>query len=823
MIKNYLLITLRNFQRQKFFVTLNVCGLAMGLASAILIFLYVSDELQYDTMHPHFKNTYRLASKWKNNRGEVFENTVAPGYWVKHLKDTRSEVKHAVRVDYIGYPTTLHHRATDKIILTEEIKWAEPNFDDVIDFRLLHGNREKMFENHNSMVISESGAQRIFGDADPIGEVITVRHNWATRGRDIDVLITGVYRDFPANSHFKPKYLLNVNALRTVIDDFNHYMEGSAFAQNSFLAFFENYIVMEPGADLASIEKELTAIGKNMTQSDSSMRAQGWEITPFFIKLEDLHFDQKNLWENTNARGDKTYLIIFSGVAIMILTIACINYMNLATARAGRRAREVGLRKSLGSRRSEIARQFFYESGVMTAGSLLVAIILVLLLLQPFNQLAHKSFTYTSLLDPAMIGIILVIMLAMAIVSGSYPAIYLSAFQPVDVLKGQIVRGKSAELFRKSLVTIQYVVAIVLIISTFVVIRQLEHIQNSKLNSHGDQLLSIRYGGNAPQDKYAVFKEAVLQDREIEHVTLANHLPRLNYFGYIGTNLRFPEFGDNELQWNRLNVDFDFVKTFSLELVAGRDFDQANVTDSSTIVINESAVKALNQPIDRVIGATVTDSNDNNRTFKIIGVVQDFPFRSMHQAIEPLILNPRIHFIDRIVYIRLPVGKFQEKIGTIEKKWREIYPGIGFDHWFLSDEFNRMYEAEARVASLAKSFAVLAIIITALGVFGLASYTVEQRTKEVGIRKVMGASIGRVVVMITSVFLKIFFLAVLIATPISYFLADYWLKSFEYKSPISPAIFLVSVAGLLCVTLLTISYETWKAARVNPVKSLRSE
>jgi putative ABC transport system permease protein len=680
-----------------------------------------------------------------------------------------------------------------------------------------------MFQDHNTMVISETGAVRMFGNADPIGEIVTVRHNWATRGQDVNVVITGVYEDFPSNSHFKPKYLLNVNALRSVHENFNDYLEGSKFSNQTFIEFFENYLVVKPGTDLKPMEETLKALGEQMTASDTNFTAQGWKISPFFTKMSDLHFDEKNLWENTNTRGDKNYLAIFSAVAILILVIACINYMNLATARAGRRAKEVGLRKSLGSKRSEIAKQFFYESALMTLGSLVLSIILVIIFLQPFNQLAHKSFTLISLLNPLMMVIIACIVLLMAFVSGSYPAFYLSAFRPIDVLKGQLVKGKGAEFFRKTLVTTQYVVALVLIISTFVVIRQMEHMQNSKLNEKGSQLLSIRYGGNAPQDKYAAFKEAVLQDKDIEYVTMANHLPRLNYFGWIGNTVKFPEFSDTELRWNQLNVDFDFPKTYSLEFVAGRDFEAEDINDSSSLILNEAAVKALNQPFDRVLGASVVSVNDNNREFKVIGVVKDFPFRSMHQVVEPLMLNPRIHFIDRIAYVKLPVGKFQEKIQSIEKKWKEIFPGIGFDYWFLNDEFNRMYEAESKVASLSKSFAILAILITSLGVFGLASYTAEQRTKEVGIRKVLGASTPRIIGMFIWLFLKIFVVAAVIAVPAAYFMADYWLKDFAYQSPVSPVIFAASLLGLLCITLLTVSYETWKAARSNPVNSLRSE
>jgi putative ABC transport system permease protein len=301
-------------------------------------------------------------------------------------------------------------------------------------------------------------------------------------------------------------------------------------------------------------------------------------------------------------------------------------------------------------------------------------------------------------------------------------------------------------------VATQYAVALILIISTMIVIRQMNYMQSTKLNEAGSQLLSIRYGGTAPQEKFEAFRQSVLQDPEIEHVTMANHLPRLDYFGFIGTRVKLPEFEDKYLDWNQLNVDFDFGKTYGLEWVMGRDFDAANPADSNAVILNEAAVKALNQPIEKVIGSTVEEEYYDQaaqqpgvRALRVIGVVKDFPFRSMHQAIEPLMLNPHLHFIDKIAYVKLPTGKFQEKIQSIEKKWKEIYPGVGFDYWFVSDEFNRMYLMEQRVSSLAKAFAVLAVVITVLGVFGLASYTAEQKTKEVGIRKVLGAEVMQVV------------------------------------------------------------------------------
>lgn len=826
MVRNYLVIALRNFQRQKFFALLNMFGLALGLTSAILIFLYVSDELQYDQMHPDWKNTYRAGVRFINRDGQVFDNTVLAGYPTWRLKETRSEVVNNILIDYIGYPTSLHNKSTDRIILTEEIKWAEPGFESVLYFDLIKGNPQKFFENHNSIVLSETGAHRLFGDQDPIGELVTVKHPFGTNGKEIECAVTGVYRDLPANSSFKPKYIINLNAFRSVLDNYDQYVQGSTFNN---LEFFENYLVLKPGADIAALEKELKLHTDHMIASDSSARAQGFKLEPFLAKMSDLHFDEKNLWENDSTRGDKKYLAIFSTVAISILLIACINYMNLATARSARRAREVGLRKSLGSLRSEIASQFLYESSLTTFGALLLAVAMSIVLLTPFNQLAHKAFTPLSLFNPLLIGIVAAVIILTALISGSYPALYLSGFHPADVLKGQVVKGRGAELFRKSLVTLQFVVALVLIISTFIIIRQMTYVQESKLNEMGDQLLSIRYGGTAPKNKFQAFKQAVLEDPEIRHVTMANHLPRLNYFGFIGAQVKFPDFENKDLQWNQLNVEFDFPKTYNLEFVVGRDFEHTPA-DSSNVILNEAAIAALHQPIEKVIGSTLSEQyfdfatrSTATRNFKVIGVVKDFPYRSMHQAIEPLMLNPHLSFIDCIAYIRLPHGKFQEKIAAIEKKWKQVLPGVGFDYWFVSDEFKRMYQSERQISSLSKAFAGLAILITAMGVFGLASYTAEQKTKEVGIRKVMGASERQVIALFAGLFIKIFVVASAIGIPLAWWITDWWLKDFAYRAPVSIFIFAASASTLLLLTLLTVGYETFKAARANPVNSLRVE
>ncbi|HVU98420.1 MAG TPA: FtsX-like permease family protein [Puia sp.] len=823
MLRNYLLIALRNFRRQKVFSLLNIFGLALGLASAILIFLYVSDELRYDTLHPFYKDTYRIGSVFTNPDGQRFENTVSPGQFMRYLKDNRPEVLYTCRIDNVGYPTSLDYKPTDKIVLTEKIVWAEPGFDKILLFKLITGDKQTLFKDFNTILLSETGARNLFGNADPMGKVISLKHIFATQGKEINVQVAGIYKDYPANSHFKPDYIININALHSIYGDhYMDYLEGSRFSQ--YTSFFENYVVLKPGASIKPINAVLNTLANQMLKASAGVAPDGSKFEATSIKLADMHFDPKNLWEdNSNTHGDRVYLAIFGIIAIMVMVIACINYTNLATARSVKRAKEVGLRKSFGGSRFELAIQFFLESFLMTLCALIMSVLLVLLFLHPFNQVAHKSFSIASLADPYMLTIVGAIVLFMTVVAGFYPAIYLSAFQPVKVLKGQLVKGKGAEFLRKTLVTIQYSVSLGLVVYTLIVIQQMDQLRTTKLNEHGSQLLAIRFGGIAQQDHFEIFRRTVLEDPQIPHVTMGNHLPRLDYFGFIGRTFKFPSLDNKDLQWNQLSVDYDFPKTFQLQFLAGRDFQYGNGNDSTALILNEAAVHALNKPLGDVMGAIVRDTRDTNRLFRVIGVVKDFPFRSMHQPIEPLVLSARPDPIDKIAYIKLPPGSFQEKIAAIEKKWKAAFPGAGFDHWFVSDEFNRMYQVERTISSLAKVFAVLAILITVLGVLSLASYTAEQRTKEIGIRKVLGAGDKQVVALFAAIFLKIFVVASLIAIPVSWYLAEKWLQGFVYRVAISPLIFVFSLTGLLLVTGLTIGYEIWRSVRANPVTALRTE
>lgn len=822
MLQNYLLIAYRSFIKQKGHTLLNLFGLALGLASALCIFMYVNDELSYDTNHAGHKNIYALGITFHSKEGNVEHYPVVPGGWTQRIKQNLPEVTAVVRSEWFGYPTSLHHKPSDKIILTEDIRWTEPDMVKIFSLEVVKGNLEKSLSEPNNFLISETGAKRLFGDSDPINQEITAKHPFIGGGREIELVITGVYKDFPLNSHYRPVFIGNVEALKASFDQTPGGFERYYNSMNTEGGFFTTYVRLSPGSNTDNLNVQLKRTAEESLKSDSSLQADGGRIEHFITPLTELHFDPLTDWE-FDSKGDKKYLAIFSSVAIMILLIACINYMNLATARSSTRAKEVGMRKSLGGTRLELAWQFLQESAFMAIGALLISMLLVIIILPPFNTLSNKSFTFFDLFSTKMILIMLGTVLFVTVVGGSYPAFFLSGFKPVEVLKGRFTKGKGAELFRKSLVGIQFVVSMVLVIATGIIIRQMDFIQNSKLNEKGKQILSIRYGGSAPNDKYQSLKNAILQDPEIEHVTMANHLPRMDWFGPTGARYRFPEISDQDYQWHQLNVDFDFPQVYGLELLAGRLFDAKNVADSSSLLVNESVLKLLNKTADEVLGLSVQEVFANNRSAKVVGVVKNFPFQSAYHSIEPLVLNPRLHQIDRILYVELPVGKMADKVRSLEDTWKKILPGVGFDYWFLSDEFDRMYKTERRISSLAKSFAILALIITALGLYGLASYSAEQKTKEVGIRKVLGATEGQVIGMFLISFFKIFFIAMLIAIPLVWYMGDQWLKSFVYREPMSLLIFLISVLGLMMITLLTVGFETLKAAIADPINAIRHE
>jgi len=812
MLRSYFIVALRTFARDKVYTLINISGLAIGLAGAILIFGYIIDELNYDMVHPYAKNTYRIGTHYISEDGSEETYSFAPPLWSSQLEEQYPDIQSILRTMWFGYPTSINYKDKDKIVLTEELFFVESNYNEVLYFDVNSGDKGNAFREINSIALNVSTAEKIFGSENPIGKILTIKHPNSTNDKELNLMVTAIFNDYPSNTDFKPSYLVPIECLRPFFGTENYDEMFTGWLQG----WMTSYVVFKDGADIEKIGNEFEKLVSDNVGEESG------NIIPFLININDLHFDNEVIWNRGVGQGNITYVYIFGSIAILLILIASINYMNLATARSVKRSREVGLRKVMGSTRSQLIFQFINESFVTTLLSLILSLLIVFLVLPVFNTLAQKDFVFITFFNIRLMAAMGAIIFIVAIVAGSYPAFYLSKFKPVQALKGGKLSLKGSDPLRKTLVIFQFSISFLMVICTGVLLKQINFLKSSKLNEQGEQMISIRYGGTAPSEKYPVYKNTVLQDPNFNDVTMANHLPRLDGFGWIGITIKIPEVSDQDYQWSELTVDFDFPKVFNLEFLTGRDFIVENPADSNACLINEAAIKSLGIDITEAIGLKIEDSQ-SQRISTVIGVVKNFPYRSMHQAIGPLRISARPHWIDQIVYVKLPVTHMQEHIQTLESKWKEVFPGIGFDYWFLDQEFGRMYESETRMSDLSESFSVIAIFIACLGLFGLASYMTEQRTHEISIRKAMGASVKQILVLFLITFLKMLIISAVVAGPIAYLLMNRWLQQFVYRISIDWKIILSAIGIVFGLTILTVSYELIKASTANPVNAIRHE
>lgn len=831
MLLNYFLLSIRNIFKKRGYTFINTAGLSIGLAAAIFILLYVRDELTFDTMHPYAENTYRMGYWLQQQNGETQSFPYAPSGWDNYIKDNYEGITHITSYMHTGMPTSIYYEPQDKILLTEDIIWAENNLNEILTMPIVKGNANAPLKELNSIMISESAAKQLFGEDDPINKTVGISHVWSTNGQKVEMVVTAVYRDFPSNSHLEPKYVANILALKPFNENLENVLD-TYMGDGPEGQWTQSLFVCTNEALIPVILADFTK------RADELIERFNLDIKfkPLIRKITDVHFDQEINWSITHRSADIQYIYLFLSIAILILLVAAINYVNLSTARSAARAREIGLRKTFGGIRIQIFTQFMIESFLLVLLSVITALIIVIILLPQFNSLTQKTIGIIDLFKPDMLLILLGVILFVTVLAGGYPSLFISGFQPAAVLKGKFAFGKGSNRLRQVLTTLQFVVAVTLLVGTVIILRQMSMMRDSKLNEAGDQIVSIRFGGFgevANNMKYQTLKSQILRDPEIQHVTLANHLPRLDYFGPISMRYQFPEIKEEEVDWFQLNGDYDFPKTFDLKFVAGRDFDPQNVADSANIILNESAVKSLGISAQEVIGKAVTrpaysyyggaDSTQVPVHGYVIGVVEDFPYRSMHNKIDPLGISPKPHFDDRIIHVKLPAQGVGEKITYLESVWKAQFPGLGFDYWFLDDEFARMYENEVRVASLVEKFSVLAILIACIGLYGLASFMSQQRTKEIGIRKAMGSTSGQIVMLLLKVFGRLLLIACLIAIPLTYYFASVWLESFVYQTPLTPWLFIGSIGVIALITLATVGYETLKASMANPISSLRHE
>ena len=799
MFKNYLATAIRHLLRYKGYSAINVLGLAVGITSCILIMLYVQDELSYDQHHEKKERIYRLV-KSDTADGKTNESAFTPPSWAPVLAMEYPEIEHFTRLKPPNSRWLV--RYGDKRSYEKHFVVADSSVFDIFTIPLVQGNAKTALAEPHAVVVSESMVKKYFGDENPIGKVIAADDKYM-------FTVTGIMRDLPKNSHFHADFLASFATTAAA----GIYFEPTTI-QNLNSTMY-TYFLLKEGYTADDLERKLPQFMDKYF--GERLKSVGVEMRPYLQSLTDIHL-HSNLKNEIEANGDIRYVYIFSSVAAFILLLACFNFMNLSTARAARRTQEVGVRKVLGAQRVQLIRQFIGESVFFSFIALAVALGLVHLLLPQFNQLSGKvlEMNYESVwLLPALAAITLFTGLA----AGVYPAFVLASFRPVAVVGGASKTGVSQSMLRKALITFQFTVSIVMIIGTAVVLDQVEYIQSKKLGFDKEHLVVIRLPDQAAVLGYPAYKRGVMQYPEIVNVSSSASVPgtptSLNLIQPEG----FPE--DQSPLVSTIWADFDFVETMDIEIKSGRSLSREFVSDNNAVVINETAARTFGweDPIGKTFrypGAPDTYPSRN-----VIGVMSDFHHQSLHQRIEPMM----VMYWDegRFMVVRLQGKNLPRGLEVLQAQWRETYPGHpDMDFYFLDEDLERQYVAEQRLGSVFIAGAVLSILIACLGLLGLASYMAEQRTREIGVRKVLGATISNVVLLLSKEFTRLFALAFVIGAFAGYFVMQAWLDNFPYRIELSLWVFVSAGLAALFITWLTVGYHALKAATANPVDALRA-
>ncbi len=789
MFGNYFKVALRNILRYKGFSIINLFGLAVGMAVCVLILLWVWDETSYDKFHENIDELYRVVEHQNYTSGSMFPVAVTPEPIGQALKDDYPEVLEFTRLRIFNDVLVEYQ---DMAIFEDGICFADPALLDMFDFPLLEGNKETVLPGIESIVLSERMAKKYFRNEDPLGKTITFFSR-------IDMVVSGVMKDVPQNSHLQFDFLGHFDFIRKTLG-----WSGGWHNNNYY-----TYVQLQKNSDVEKLGAEVFEYFKKIGQQSG---------TKFLLQpVKDIHLRSYFAIDIYGASQNRSiYVYVFSVVALIVILIACINFMNLSTARSAIRAKEVGMRKVVGGRRPDIIRQFFGESILFAVLAAVSAAVLVKVFLPAFNNLTGKSLAFSLLSDVKILLFFLGIALTVGVVSGIYPALFISAFQPVKVLKGGSTSGYRSALLRKALVVFQFSLSIIFIAGTLIISSQLDYVRNRNLGFDKQHVISFTMSG-LQGNRYQAFKDELLQSPGIIGVTKSSD--RLTYsvhstgaFHWEGRN------PDDHILVHQFSIDHDYVKTLGMEIVAGRDLSREFPSDAtSAYLVNETLAELLGY--EDPIGKTVVLYN---RKGTIVGVIKDFNYKSAHKKIEPLILRiePRR---DQYVYVRIEGGDVPGSLAFIEDIYTKHVPELPFAFSFLDESLNDLYQSDKRTGKLFSYFTILAILISCLGLFALASFMIEQRTKEIGVRKVMGANLPRITVLLTGDFLKWIVVANVIALPTAYFAMHVWLNNFAYRTGISLWTFVFAASFAFTVALVTIGYQSIKAARANPVDCLRYE
>lgn len=794
MLKNYLKIAFRNLWKHKIFSFINIMGLTVGMSACFLIFLYVSFELSYDAFNTKADRIYRLVTDIKTP-SETINTGVTSWAFAPGIKNDLPEVEAFTRVSGGSFLV----RKGDLKFQEEKTVFADSTLFSVFDFKLLKGNPKTALRDQLSLVFTEKAAKKYFGDTDPIGQTLLIS------GEGLPAIVTGVMKDIPENSQIKGDMFVSMS---TLTQRFN---KGLDEQWGNFGA--TSYLLLKPGTDGKALEKKLPAFLKN--RAGKMMDEMNMHYALFLEPLRDVHLQSTR---GSDDSGSMSNVYVFSVVAIFILLIACINFVNLTTARSVERAKEVGIRKVVGAPKALLARQFISESILICLVAFVFAIVLSAVLIPLFNNLSGKIISNGIFSNLPFVGGMFIAAVIIGILAGLYPALVLSSFEPVVVLKGRFTTSVKGILLRKGLVTLQFGISIALIIATIVVFTQMNFMRNRDLGFSKDQMLIVNSEGDPKRE---AFKESLKDLSGVKATSASSSVPGSGNPGAYSEI----ENKSGDLQIANLDlyfVDFDFIPQFSLKMAAGRPFSREFSTDTTqAMVINESAAKLFgyNSP-EQALGRRFKQWG---REGKIVGVIKDFHFRALQETIKPLTMRIEPRQSD-LVSIKIDGGKnIKGTIAAIESKWKSAMPNRPFSYYFMDEFFDRQYRSEERFEKLFFNFAILAIFISCLGLLGLASYSTMQRTKEIGVRKVMGASVGSIVGLLSRDFLKLVLISFVIASPIAYYGMYQWLQNFAYKTEIHWWIFAAAAFLSTFIAFATVSFQSIKAALMNPVKSLRSE
>jgi putative ABC transport system permease protein len=803
MFRNYLKTAWRNIRKNKLFSFINVLGLSLGIATCFVIMLYVQSELSYDKFNKHASNIARVIFRADINGGKINESvTMAPV--AATIKRDFPEVEDATRLRNYGASKIYYN---GKTFQQEEFAFVDPNFFTVFTLPFLKGNMSNALKEPNSIVITKDLAKKYFGNEEPIGKTLLFIDG------NIPYKVTGIIDKMPANAHFHFNMFGSMTGRDEARSD--SWLEGN----------FYTYLLLKPGTDYKKLEARFPAmvekymgpqIQQKMGLSLKQFRTKGNSLGFALQPLTSIHLHSDTTTE-LEPGGNAMYVYIFGGVAIFMLMIACINFVNLSTAGASKRAKEVGVRKVAGSGKLQLIGQFLSESMLITFLALAIAFVMAQLALPAFNRFSGMQLSFDVNPVLAFIGLGLIV----GVVSGIYPAFYLSSFKPIAVLKGKFTTSHKSFGLRSGLVVFQFFISVALIIGTIVVYQQMKYIQNKDLGYDKEQLITIP-NSYALGNNQQAFKQQMLQDPRIMNATVSYYKPA----GPTDRNnaLAYPQGNDNNVvDGVEYHVDENYIPTFGMRMVSGRNFSKEFATDSFAIILNETAARALGWNNAAAIGKTVIRQNSdkgNNVPFHVIGVVKNFNFKSLHEAISPLYmtLRPEGGLIFKVKTTDVP-----GLLAFMKKQWDSYRLEEPFTYSFMDDLFSKTYAAEQKTGNILKLFSMLTIMVACLGLFGLATYTAEQRTKEIGIRKVLGASVTQVTQMLSKEFLKLVLIASLIAFPVAWWAMHQWLQSFAYRIGISWWVFAVGGFAAILIALITVSFQAIRAAVANPAKSLRTE